>query len=163
MLRAGWPASLARTPAISESIPDICSLAGLTSADEVLRMQTSAYPVREANRPLDASALQARRLVGFRLHRDAGDVDQEFQEADAYSSSRWRDWCGQARIGGARGLHRLTAVRPVQAPTTVNTDTGHFSAHLGDSAAAMGDEYTSIWRGTPAAPTARIPDISSLP
>eukprot|EP00959_Pyramimonas_sp_CCMP1952_P375269 7859717-Pyramimonas_sp.AAC.1 len=100
--------------------------------DDILLLQSSAYPGQGLNRRLDASVEQARRVVSSHFHADAirelqdewqDDIDQALQEADRDSQTRWKDWRRQASAGG-RGLHRLTQVRQVQAPTTVVTSAG---------------------------------------
>ena len=140
--------------------------------DEMMLFQTSPYPGVHLCSRLDASVVQARRLIAGRFFPDQisefleeidEDIELAKQAAGKDSHTRWKNWCDQAAAGGARALHKITQYNQVNETTVVQSVDGLPSAHPHAVVEATAEEYRVLWDASPEAPKAWIPDRSSFP
>eukprot|EP00959_Pyramimonas_sp_CCMP1952_P014736 312245-Pyramimonas_sp.AAC.1 len=141
-------------------------------SDEVHGFNTTQYPGQGADHRLDATVVQARRLLSSAatsisdisglLEEAEEDVHLAEQAADRDCAASWKEWCDGASQNGAGRLHRITAYKHVQAPTIVTDRHSVFSAHPQRIVEDMEDKYVKLWNASPTAPVAWVPDRSAL-
>ncbi|CAK0849203.1 unnamed protein product [Prorocentrum cordatum] len=139
--------------------------------NEVQGFLTGDYCGQNLSARFDASARQARQLAQRNFSSEdimtfSEDIEEDvkfaMQQANKESSKRWKEWCDGACAGGARKLHKVTRVREVQAPTTVNDSENGITGHPHFVVKDMEDTHAALWKAVKEAPQAWIPDRSTL-
>eukprot|EP00959_Pyramimonas_sp_CCMP1952_P108219 2262668-Pyramimonas_sp.AAC.1 len=128
---------------------------------EVQGFIAAEYVGHNRSARLDSSVQQERRAVQRACTRDdithlLEDFDENInyamQLANKDSNRRWKEWCDGACAGGAGKFRRLTWVRDVPTPTTVNKCEHGVAGHPHYIAKAMEEKHAALRRATTAAP-----------